>query len=712
MDVTCDRCKAEYEFDEALLGEKGTTVKCSACGHVFRVMPPDREVGRAQLRLRYAKDGSVQNLGSLRELQQRIRAGEVSLDDELGRDGFAFRALRDVPELKNFFARSPEKTTVKPDPQAMATAPTEAVRTAPARAPFDDSPVTAKMKPEMLLGALPTARKTPVPRNEPKVAQAPTARVPAEPWPDPRLHRGEPKIPAAARTHRASVPPAIDPPSAEAIAKAAVKQPHRTMLGVGPSRPAEAAPERHAAGGARGQAASGTLGPPAAMTAGHAEAADARARESARGTAPPHAPTLLGGPQARDFGLNGGPVPSGPAFPSGQTAAPAGPPSSSFDHAPTLAAPAASAAARFPISEPGRAIDPGALPRFPISDAARTVEPSGSVGPAPVRLYVDDDDAPPGRSRGGSSKTIWIVLGLLVLGGAGWVGMNVVRQQSAHEPAPAVAPEPASATAPTTGEDAAVAAAPLDPAVRPAAQEAEPAADKPATDKSAGDPPSGDQDEADKKEAEAKGQPAQPAAEERGDKPDERERKSERAEPEKSTRERSSDRSSDRRGGAEPQDYGEWVTRGDQLSSRGDQDGAAKAYRSALALRPAGSEANSGLGFALLAQGQARDALPYFDRAASSGYAEANVGLGDAYRKLGQNSSAVEAYKEYLERLPTGSRVSYVRGWLDKLDKGERSGAAPTQDNGYRPAGELNEPSGPSAPANAPAPEGPSEPPK
>ncbi|MDB4974875.1 MAG: Proline-rich protein, partial [Myxococcaceae bacterium] len=127
MDVICERCKAEYEFDEALLGEKGTTVKCSACGHVFRVLPPSRDLARSHLKLRYAKDGTVKSLSSLRELQQRIRAGEVSFDDELGRDGFPFRPLREVPELKNFFASSVEaglhKTTVRPDASRLGGAP-------------------------------------------------------------------------------------------------------------------------------------------------------------------------------------------------------------------------------------------------------------------------------------------------------------------------------------------------------------------------------------------------------------------------------------------------------------------------------------------------------------------------------------------------------------------------------------------------------------
>ncbi|MBX7114213.1 MAG: zinc-ribbon domain-containing protein [Myxococcaceae bacterium] len=37
MDVSCPRCKTEYEFDDARVPEAGVTVKCTQCSHVFRV---------------------------------------------------------------------------------------------------------------------------------------------------------------------------------------------------------------------------------------------------------------------------------------------------------------------------------------------------------------------------------------------------------------------------------------------------------------------------------------------------------------------------------------------------------------------------------------------------------------------------------------------------------------------------------------------------
>ena len=41
MDVQCERCKTEYEFDDALVSGRGTTVRCTNCGHQFKVRGPE-----------------------------------------------------------------------------------------------------------------------------------------------------------------------------------------------------------------------------------------------------------------------------------------------------------------------------------------------------------------------------------------------------------------------------------------------------------------------------------------------------------------------------------------------------------------------------------------------------------------------------------------------------------------------------------------------
>ncbi|MGB5194434.1 MAG: zinc-ribbon domain-containing protein, partial [Polyangiales bacterium] len=77
MDVTCERCSTEYEFDETLLSGRGTSVKCTNCGHVFKVYPraaeeADRTTSSWRLR---TTSGSVDTIETLRELQRRISSG-------------------------------------------------------------------------------------------------------------------------------------------------------------------------------------------------------------------------------------------------------------------------------------------------------------------------------------------------------------------------------------------------------------------------------------------------------------------------------------------------------------------------------------------------------------------------------------------------------------------------------------------------------------
>jgi len=787
MDVICDRCKAEYEFDEALLGDKGTTVKCSACGHVFRVLPPNRDASRSQLKLRLHKDGSVKSLGSLRELQQRIRAGEVSLDDELGRDGFPFRLLRDVPELKNFFMSAPppdmsapvERTTARPEASRAAPLPDPPTRThdrvpeARARAfatVARDAGATAVPTGETLLGTAPTARGS---LRGPGATREPEARPPA-PQRAAQTAAGEPAQPPA----HAEQPQA--PTSPESRSRSFSKH---TMMGVGPEDLQLPPPPRVP------QFAAGP-GRPAAPPAERAGAAGARA-PGQPGAGKPSAPNPVRErtqPASHDSTLHGIPVIAPAPAPGGQHAAAGKPgaglpplkpsvrPASAFlDRGGTMSPISAAAAAAVAAEPPHQAEPPrqhaaasaatgrgpggpaaespyaagpsahearpepaprrgvapfdvassafplveGEVERLPNLKAPRTDASlaSGSsarfdAGPAP-KLYLDDDERPPERATESSSK-IWLyVAAALVVGGGVYVGVTRlhVLGQPTGEPAPAVAPQPSAgedAGLAQNGADAGAGAAPAAeaqgaypaPEFAPPVGGAEPSAGaspgEPAVDKAAADKPSAGEPPA------AKPGREKSTAEEPAD-------KSSSAKPAADKPERSSSRAA-----AEPQDYSGWVSRGDQLFSKGDHDGASKAFKAALALRPSGSEANAGLGFALLNASHARESLPYFDRASSSGYAEANIGLGDAYRKLGQPSSAKEAYQAYLDRLPTGARADYARSALDKLKVGGSADkpaadkpaadkpSSPASD--YRPAGELIEPSAPPPTTTPPAP--------
>ncbi|WP_437570206.1 zinc-ribbon domain-containing protein [Sorangium sp. So ce542] len=101
MDVTCERCSTEYEFDDALVSERGTTVKCTNCGYQFKVRRTDgalpekwlvRTLGGRELEFRM-----------LRELQAAISQGHVTRDDVISRGNARPRRLGSIAELEPFF---------------------------------------------------------------------------------------------------------------------------------------------------------------------------------------------------------------------------------------------------------------------------------------------------------------------------------------------------------------------------------------------------------------------------------------------------------------------------------------------------------------------------------------------------------------------------------------------------------------------------------
>lgn len=101
MDVTCERCGTEYEFEEALVSERGTTVKCTQCGHLFKVFRPGGESARPWI-LRHS-DGREETLDSLGQLQKRITRGEVKPTDRISRSGADWKPLGEIAELEPFF---------------------------------------------------------------------------------------------------------------------------------------------------------------------------------------------------------------------------------------------------------------------------------------------------------------------------------------------------------------------------------------------------------------------------------------------------------------------------------------------------------------------------------------------------------------------------------------------------------------------------------
>src|SRR5688572_33019712 len=101
MDVKCERCNTEYEFDDALVSGRGTTVKCTNCGHKFKIRRPDGDFSEDYWNVR-TRDGRTLVFTSLRELQRAIQSKLVDRADQLSRGGLAPKGIGAIPEPAPF----------------------------------------------------------------------------------------------------------------------------------------------------------------------------------------------------------------------------------------------------------------------------------------------------------------------------------------------------------------------------------------------------------------------------------------------------------------------------------------------------------------------------------------------------------------------------------------------------------------------------------
>ncbi|MGH7327941.1 MAG: zinc-ribbon domain-containing protein, partial [Polyangiaceae bacterium] len=108
MYVQCERCKTEYDFDDALVSGRGTTVKCTNCAHQFRVK---RENGGEELDrwIVTTQAGQQLTFTSLKELQRAIMAKLVGRSDSLARGDAPLRLLGAIAELEPFFENADAK---------------------------------------------------------------------------------------------------------------------------------------------------------------------------------------------------------------------------------------------------------------------------------------------------------------------------------------------------------------------------------------------------------------------------------------------------------------------------------------------------------------------------------------------------------------------------------------------------------------------------
>ncbi|MDH5674731.1 MAG: zinc-ribbon domain-containing protein [Myxococcales bacterium] len=221
MDVTCARCGTSYDFEEGLVSVTGTTVKCTNCGHLFKIHRDGAQVSAAsdapprpartetptRWRIRKA-DGSSLALTSLAELPELIQRGEVLPIDEISHSGQAWKPLGEVEELREEFAARANSAPDEPRP-ARASMPTP-----PRRAPRSEAPPPpAPRRPRSLrpadTGAGVSEPPAAVSSGSSSLPPPPAVTGPRSPSPQPPATRTESAPPAGT-----AVPPSSPTPTA------------------------------------------------------------------------------------------------------------------------------------------------------------------------------------------------------------------------------------------------------------------------------------------------------------------------------------------------------------------------------------------------------------------------------------------------------------------------------------------------------------------
>jgi len=207
MDVRCERCGTEYEFEDDRVTEEGVTVKCSTCGHLFKIRKKSfvltepvtlgkkegEGAGDRNWMVRKA-DGTVLSFKELTTLQKWIVERKVSRDDEISKSGETWKRLGGIAELASFFqvvdaattgsmpAPAPQETLPMPAASPPTAPPAHTTQPLPAAAP----PSQTQEAPALTPQAVPQS-----PAQDPShpvvPAEMPAPEAPSEPdsWGEP-----------------------------------------------------------------------------------------------------------------------------------------------------------------------------------------------------------------------------------------------------------------------------------------------------------------------------------------------------------------------------------------------------------------------------------------------------------------------------------------------------------------------------------------------
>lgn len=122
MVVTCPKCSTSYEFDDTLVGSKGTVVRCTQCSHMFKIFSDESDdtLEHAGWMIRKA-GGKVFGIDKFSTIQKWIREGKIDAEDSLSRTGKHWKRLGEIIELQGLFATMEStKAALRPTPPSGA----------------------------------------------------------------------------------------------------------------------------------------------------------------------------------------------------------------------------------------------------------------------------------------------------------------------------------------------------------------------------------------------------------------------------------------------------------------------------------------------------------------------------------------------------------------------------------------------------------------
>ncbi len=215
MDVQCERCQTEYEFDDALVSGRGTTVRCTNCGHQFKVRRLETSGPAADRWVVRTAVGTDLTFLTLRELQRAILAKQVGRGDVLTRGNDPPRTLGTITELEPFFEG---RTSSRPPPGGSAGTPMQKVPGPAALPTRTDQPPPVLPKRTGSWGTGPDhgpAGRLPPPRRKIDTLRPPDGTAPPPPAPPVAQPAVSPPLPIVNATPYAFADTAISRPPSE-----------------------------------------------------------------------------------------------------------------------------------------------------------------------------------------------------------------------------------------------------------------------------------------------------------------------------------------------------------------------------------------------------------------------------------------------------------------------------------------------------------------